>query len=215
MKFGKGINVLTKINRKEKDMYHIQDKNNRYLKITLDNKITFTTNESLADVFPSEREATDFIRKTFKKKTRRNYRAVNCDVGFVSDLSKAYQLVEKEKSADRYAKSIEGFERVIGTYLNPEIEKYTQELQRYDGIILDIRHWLRDENTKLNACQGYQVMKKLQDIERKRAECKKQLQKVEILCGCVRKACERSVNFKYEEYKNREIEDVRAFLFGG
>ena len=169
-------------------MYHIQDKNNQYLKITLDNKITFTTNESLADVFPSEREATDFIRKTFKKKTRRNYRAVNCDVGFVSDLSKAYQLVEKEKSADRYAKSIEDFERVIGTYLDPEIEKYTQELQKFDGMILDIRHWLRDQNTKLNACQGYQAMKKLQDIERKRVECKKELQRVAILRGNIRKA---------------------------
>lgn len=195
-------------------MYHIQDKNNQYLKITLDNKITFTTNESLADVFPSEREATDFIRKTFKKKTRRNYRAVNCDVGFVSDLSKAYQLVEKEKSADRYAKSIEDFERVIGTYLDPEIEKYTQELQKFDGMILDIRHWLRDQNTKLNACQGYQAMKKLQDIERKRVECKKELQRVAILRGNIRKACNKAENFEYEEYKYRQIEDVRAFLFG-
>jgi hypothetical protein len=195
-------------------MYHIQDKNNRYLKITLDNKITFTTNESLADVFPSEREATDFIRKTFKKKTRRNYRAVNCDVGFVSDLSKAYQLVEKEKSADRYAKSIEGFERVIGTYLDPEIERYTQELQKFDGMILDIRHWLRDQSTKLNACQGYQAMKKLQDIERERAACKKELQRVAILRGNIRKACNKAENFEYEEYKYRQIEDVRVFLFG-
>ena len=195
-------------------MYHIQDKNNRYLKITLDNKITFTTNESLANVFPSEREATDFIRKTFKKKTRRNYRAVNCDVGFVSDLSKAYQLVEKEKSADRYAKSIEGFERVIGTYLDPEIERYTQELQKFDGMILDIRHWLRDQNTKLNACQGYQAMKKLQDIERERAVCKKELQRVAILRGNIRKACNKAENFEYEEYKYRQIEDVGVFIFG-
>ena len=195
-------------------MYHIQDKNNRYLKITLDNKITFTTNESLANVFPSEREATDFIRKTFKKKTRRNYRAVNCDVGFVSDLSKAYQLVEKEKSADRYAKSIEGFERVIGTYLDPEIERYTQELQKFDGMILDIRHWLRDQNTKLNACQGYQAMKKLQDIERERAVCKKELQRVAILRGNIRKACNKAENFEYEEYKYRQIENMKEFLFG-
>ena len=195
-------------------MYHIQDKNNRYLKITLDNKITFTTNESLANVFPSEREATDFIRKTFKKKTRRNYRAVNCDVGFVSDLSKAYQLVEKEKSADRYAKSIEGFERVIGTYLDPEIERYTQELQKFDGMILDIRHWLRDQNTKLNACQGYQTMKKLQDIERERAVCKKELQRVAILRGNIRKACNKAENFEYEEYKYRQIENMKEFLFG-
>lgn len=195
-------------------MYCITNSNGQYLKISLEGKVQFTNNESLAEHFNSEREATDFIRKTFKKKTRRNYRAVNCDVGFVSDLSKAYQLVEKEKSADRYAKSIEGFERVIGTYLDPEIEKYTQELQKYDGIILDIRHWLRDENTKLNACQGYQVMKKLQDIERKRVECKKELQRVAILRGNIRKACNKAENFEYEEYKYRQIEDVSVFIFG-
>jgi len=194
-------------------MYQIQDKNNRYLKISIDNKISFTNNESLADVFPSEREATDFIRKAFKKKTRKNYKAVRCDNDFVSDLQ-SYQSSENEKIADRYIKSIEGFEKVISTYLDPEIERYTQELQKFDGVILDIRHWLRDENTKLNASQGYQVMKKLQDIERERVVCKKQLQRVAILRGCVRKACTKSETFEYDDYKNRQIEDVKVFLFG-
>ena len=80
-------------------------------------------------------------------------------------------------------------------------------------MILDIRHWLRDENTKLNVCQGYQVVKRLQDIERERAACKKELQRVTMLRDAVKKACRESVSFEYNEYKNREIEDVRAFIF--
>ena len=86
-------------------------------------------------------------------------------------------------------------------------------MKPYDGMILDIRHWLRNENTKLNVCQGYQVVKKIQDIERARETCKKELQRVTALRNAVRKACQESVSFDYEDYKNRQIDDVRAFIF--
>lgn len=198
-------------------MYLIKDRLSRYLKISIDNKITYTPNECLATPFPSEREAADFIRKTFNKKTRKNYKVAKCANNFVSDLkfhqSSNEQMID-EVIDDRYVKSIQSFGEIIDTYLTPEIEKYTQQLQKYDGMILDIRHWLRDQNTKLNACQGYQAMKKLQDIERERATCKKELQRVAILRGNIRKACNKAENFEYEEYKYRQIEDVRAFLFG-
>ena len=60
-------------------MYLVQDTHNRFLKRNADNKITFTNSESLADVFPSEREANDYIRKTFGKKARKKYRAVRSE----------------------------------------------------------------------------------------------------------------------------------------
>lgn len=194
-------------------MYLIKDRLSRYLKISIDNKITYTPNECLATPFPSEREATDFIRKAFKKKTRKNYRVVRCDNDFVSDL-KIHQSSNEKGTDDKYAKGIQAFDEIVNTYLTPDIEKYTQQLQKYDGMILDIRHWLRDQNTKLNACQGYQAMKKLQDIERERAACKKELQRVAILRGNIRKACNKAENFEYEEYKYRQIEDVGVFIFG-
>lgn len=67
---------------------------------------------------------------------------------------------------------------------------------------------------KLNVCQGYKVMKRLQDIERARAACKKELQRVMLLREGVNKACLDSVSFEYDEYKNRQIEDVWTFIFG-
>lgn len=194
-------------------MYLIKDKIGRFLKVNIDNKIKFVNNETLANVFPSEREAVDFIRKVFKKKTRKNYRVVKCDNDFVSDL-KTNQSSNEKETDDRYVKGIQAFDEIINTYLNPEIEKHTQQLQKYDGMILDIRHWLRDQNTKLNAYQGYLAMKKLQDIERERVACKKELQRVALLRGTVRKACSESVNFEHEEYKYRQIEDVGVFIFG-
>ena len=193
-------------------MYQIKDTNNRFIKKTIDNKITYTYSESLADVFPSEREANDYIRKTFGKKARKKYRAVRSENDSSPELISFKQTIS-EDATEKYRLGIESFDEAIQTHLDPEIEKYIQKLQEYDGMILDIRHWLRDENTKLNVCQGYQVVKRLQDIERERAACKKELQRVTMLRDAVKKACRESVSFEYNEYKNREIEDVRAFIF--
>lgn len=193
-------------------MYLIQAKSNKFLKTSANNSVAFTTNETLADVFNSEREADDFIRKTFSKKVRKKYRVVKCDNDFVPEL-KIYQSSNDKKVNDKFVKSIQAFDEIINTYLNPEIEKYTKQLREYDYMILDIRHWLRDKKTKLNACQGYQAMKKLQDIERKRVECKKELQRVAILRGNIRKACNKAENFEYEEYKYKQIENMEEFLF--
>ena len=193
-------------------MYRIQDSNNRFIKKTVDNKITFTYSESLADIFPSEREANDFIRKMFSKKARKKYRAVKSENDTAAELIPLKPSSAEESTANLKS-SIDSFDETIHTQLDPEIEKYSQELQKYDGMILDIRHWLRNENTKLNVCQGYQVVKKIQDIERARETCKKELQRVTALRNAVRKACQESVSFDYEDYKNRQIDDVRAFIF--
>lgn len=193
-------------------MYLIKDRLGRCLRINIDNKIKFVNNETLAEVFPSEREADDFIRKTFSKKVRKKYRVIKCDNDFIPEL-KTYQSSNDKEVNDKFVKSIQAFDEIINTYLNPEIEKYTKQLREYDYMILDIRHWLRDEKTKLNACQGYQAMKKLQDIERERVACKKELQRVAILRGDIRKACNQAENFEYEEYKYRQIENMEEFLF--
>ena len=193
-------------------MYQIKDTNNRFIKKTIDNKITYTYSESLADVFPSEREANDFIRKMFSKKARKKYRAVKSENDTAAELI-PLKPSSAEESTVKLKSSINSFDETIHAHLDPEIEKYSQELQKYDGMILDIRHWLRNENTKLNVCQGYQVVKKIQDIERARETCKKELQRVTALRNAVRKACQESVSFDYEDYKNREIDDVREFIF--
>ena len=193
-------------------MYLIQDTNNRFIKKTTNNQITYTYSESIADVFPSEREANDFIRKMFSRKARKKYRAVKSENDSELALVPLKPDVAKESTVNLKS-SIDSFNETIHTHLDPEIESYSKKLQEYDGMILDIRHWLRHENTKLNVYQGYQVVMKLQDIERAREACKKELQRVTALRNTVRKACQESVSFEYEDYKNRQIDDVRAFIF--
>ena len=198
-------------------MYLIKDRLSRYLKISIDNKITYTTNESLAEHFPSEREAADFLRKTFSKKQRKIYKVVQDINKPLSDFITKHQLIQSDvlnQDYDKYSDTIIGFGNFVDTYLTPEIEKYSKELSRYDKQIQDIRHFIRDENTKLNAYQGYQVFAKMQELERKRVSVKKELQRYAYLRARINKAVRYFEDFEYEEYKNREIEDVRAFLFG-
>ena len=197
-------------------MYLIVNRTGRYLKLTTDNKAVFTANEILAETFNSEREATDFIRKHFTKKKRRYYRPYKCDNSNIiqcnsNDNSQTADDIESELvNLDNCTSALQ---ETIDTYLTPKIEKYTSELKKYDGMILDIRHYLRDEHTKLNACQGYKVASVLQELERGRADCKKELQRFAMLKSSVIKACSDSKAFEYDEYKNREIENVAEFIF--
>lgn len=188
-------------------MYLIQYKTGKYLKLTLDNKIIFTANENLAEIFSSEQEAIDFIRKAFIKRKRKSYKVIYCEG--VSNLT---ETAKEEKIDDRYEDSIEGFYNVINTYLNPDIEQRTQQLRKYDDMILDIRHYLRDKDTKLNACQGYKTMVVLQKLERERASCKKELKRATMLKSSVLKAVTESETFDYEKYKNRCIENVAEYI---
>ena len=198
-------------------MYLIKDRLSRYLKISIDNKITYTPNECLATPFPSEREAADFLRKMFSKKQRKIYKVVQDINKPLSDFITKHQLIQSDvlnQNYDKYSNTIIGFGNFVDTYLTPEIERYSKELSRYDKQIQDIRHFIRDEHTKLNAYQGYQVFAKMQELERKRVSVKKELQRYAYLRARINKAVRYFEDFEYEEYKNREIEDVRAFLFG-
>lgn len=73
----------------------------------------------------------------------------------INDLS-SFELIPlkpnttSEESTANLQLSIDSFDETIHVRLDPEIEKYSQKLQEYDGMILDIRHWLRDENTNEN-----------------------------------------------------------------
>ena len=150
-------------------MYLIKDRKDRFVKITHSNDLSHTTNENLAEHFQSEREATDFLRKMFNKKQRKMYKVVqNQDIEkSLSDFKtkhKPIQFDNSDRCSNKYLDTITGFDGFVDTYLTPEIEKYSKELSRYDKQIQDIRHFIRDENTKLNACQGYQVFIKIQEL---------------------------------------------------
>ena len=98
-------------------MYRIQDSNNRFIKKTVDNKITFTYSKSLADIFPSEREANDFLRKMFNKKARKKYRAVKSENDLSVDLIPLKPNTSEESTANLQL-SIDSFDETIHVRLD-------------------------------------------------------------------------------------------------
>ena len=202
-------------------MYLIKDTTGKYLKTTV-NKITFTTNKIIADTFSSQREATDYIRKRFPKKRRRFYKPI-----FISEVSDPVAKTKKDTSfVDESIKLDNSIKEkieyinttqnhitlLIQSHINPIIEKYRAQLIKYDDIILDLRHYIRDEKTKVNACRGYQIFKALQNVERKRAECKKEYQRISILKSKLEKVFTDTQEFEYEPYKYRIIQDIDKYI---
>lgn len=87
-----------------------------------------------------------------------------------------------------------------------------EKIKYYDNVILDIRHYIRDDNTKLNAADGYKVFRKLQLIERERASVKKELQRCSEYITDTINARKKAQEFEYEPYIPREITDMSHFL---
>ena len=88
-------------------------------------------------------------------------------------------------------------------------------MQYCDGVILDLRHYIRDNNTRLNACQAAKILFKLQKIERNRADIKREIQRIDLINNSVENAIAEADKFKYEEYKPRCIKDMDEFLKEG
>lgn len=199
-------------------MYLITNKNGKYLKETLDN-ITFVSNAIIAEKFNSQREASNYIIKHFPKKKRRYYR-----ISFVSDVGDDFTIstshtpenivADKENTTNSLSFS-ETIQQAINTFLSPDIDKYKAELKQYDDIILDIRHYIRDENMNANACMGYKIFKRLQIVERKRVVCKKELQRLLKLQTGIQNSITESENFEYEPYRNRIVTDMIGFIENG
>lgn len=196
-------------------MYLITNKNGKYLKETLDS-ISFVSNVILAEKFNSQREANDYIIKHFPKKKRRYYR-----ISFVSDIDDNFTTstsntpenpAEPQPQAAECLSFTETIQQAINTYLSPDIDKYKAELKQYDDMILDIRHYIRDENTNVNACMGFKIFKRLQSVERKRVKCKKELQRLLKLQTGIQTSITESENFEYEPYRNRIVTNMLEFI---
>ena len=199
-------------------MYLITNKNGKYLKETLDS-ISFVSNVILAEKFNSQREASDYIIKHLPKKKRRYYR-----ISFVSDIDDNFTTstsntpenpAEPQPQAAECLSFTETIQQAINTYLSPDIDKYKAELKQYDDMILDIRHYIRDENTSVNACMGFKIFKRLQSVERKRVICKKELQRLLKLQAGIQTSITESENFEYEPYRNRIVTNMLEFIDNG
>lgn len=197
-------------------MFVVIDQHGRYLNDNSGNAL-FVRNAINAYKFNSEREAQDCIRKIFIKKKRRNYKVRQY---FEPQAVTSQKQSNEDKSVLPASTAIcvdyeKTIAEVLTKSLDPVIEQYRTQVSTYDKMLSDIRHYIRDENTSLNACMGYKVFKSMQDLERKRAIAKREHRRLTTLRQNVEKAIEDAKEFKYEPYQNRVIEDVVGFIANG
>lgn len=184
----------------KKDKYYVKVVNNKpTLVSTLDRATTFKAGE-----------AEKYIKNQIKKNFRSQYIIETVEIK--SKQHKVNDLPEPEFVKTDVVSSLKEVRKSIINQLSDKQHEYFDKLQYYDDAILDIRHYIRDESTRLNACQAANVLYRLQRIERKRAEVKCELQRIGQIFDSIDGAINVANEFHYTPYKPRVIENMDEFL---
>ena len=159
----------------------------------------------------SKNEAEKYINNQIRKSQRELY--------YVSESkSKSKTTISKQNNYDnntiknQVVSELKSIKSDIVRKFSKQKDKCIEKLQYYDGVILDIRHYIRDENTRLNACQAAKILYKLQQIERSRADVKREIARINLIQDTIDSTINNADNFEYAPYKPRVIEDMDNFL---
>ena len=184
----------------KKDVYYVRVENSiPTLVTTIDKATTFKAGE-----------AEKYIKNRVKKSDRALY-----DIESVPSSIKKAKISDPPKPEFTKTSVITELVNIKNSVINKLSDRqhmYMDKLQYYDDAILDIRHYIRDENTRLNACQAANVLYKLQRIERKRAEVKCELKRIGQVFDSVNNAISVANEFEYSPYKPRVIQNMEDFL---
>lgn len=162
-------------------------------------------------------KATQFCKNEAEKYINNQIRKSQRELYYVSE-NKSKTTISKQNTSDNNAiknqvvSELKNIKSDIVRKFSRQKDKCTDKLQYYDGVILDIRHYIRDENTRLNACQAAKVLYKLQQVERSRAEVKREIARINLIQDTIDSTINNADNFEYSPYKPRVIEDMDKFL---
>lgn len=176
-------------------------------------KTTTTSSEHLADTFKTIEDANKFIDTYIPKKRRRYYMIQESNI---KDSEKVINKLKPHttKVLDKPSNVYDKLKELMETVIDDELIKLEKQIATYDDMILDIRHYIRDENTKFNTVYGYKVLKLLQDIERKRLSCKYEIARIEQLKLKLSKDLISFEKFEFEPYKPRVITNIDDYING-
>ena len=155
-------------------MYVLSD-GHGYIGLNGENVATCVTNIMNALSFSEEKKAINY-RDNLKSTLRRfDWQIVKLKEidDEVNNKNNTYTYVETELEKTDFNIS-EFFNSTIKTI--SQLRDYTKNMscleQEYNKKILDVRHYIRDEKTTLNAIQMQRIGYFLQKLERERYECK-------------------------------------------
>lgn len=183
----------------KKDKYYVRVENNKpTLVSTVDKATTFKAGE-----------ADKYIKNQVKKNLRSQYIIETVEI---KSKHKINDIPKPEFVKTDVLSSLKEVRKSIINQLSDKQHEYLDKLQYYDDVILDIRHYIRDESTRLNACQAANVLYRLQRIERKRAEVKCELNRIYQVFDSINNAIQVANEFNYVPYKPRVIDDMDEFM---
>jgi hypothetical protein len=185
-------------------------KGDYYVKVT--NSIpTLVTDVSKATSFKPG-EAEKYIRNHVRKNQHDLYRIVSETPTNPIIVTNPKEHINSPKTT--VINCLQEIKDSVSRKLSANQSEYYKELQYYDDAILDIRHYIRDKNTRLNVCSAAKVLYKLQTLERKRAEVKCEIQRIKQVFDVVDNAISGADDFEYLPYKPRVIQNMDEFMVG-
>ncbi len=177
---------------------------------------TLTTDIDKATVY-SACSADNYINTNIRKDVRDQYHAV--PLASVSVGTKQHNSNYTSSSITMPPQSYRDISFDISRITSQLQSEYShvqgmlaEKLSYCDRVILDIRHYIRDENTKLNACQGYKVFKMLQEIERERLAVKTEMAKINEALTNMQQTDSKVKNFAFPPYNPRAVQDIGAYF---
>lgn len=189
-------------------MYNVIKKSDYYVKAVGNSPVLVSTLDK-ATLFKVG-EAEKYIKNRIRKNVRNEYQIVQTEIQDVP--SKISDIPKPEFQKSSVTSELKDVKESVYKKLSDRQNMYKDKLQYYDDVILDIRHYIRDENTRLNACQAANVLYRLQRIERKRAEVKCELQRINQVFDAINTAISKADDFSYVPYKPRVIENMDEFM---
>ena len=152
-------------------------------------------------------QARVFLNTTIPFDQRKHYEIIQCDRSVVPEKPNATKIQEKQEAKDtaKIAYTIQQYAVSQFSELKSELES---QLNYYDSAIIDILHFIGDENCRLNAVQLCKVAQKLQEFERGHTKTKKELRRIESIMDKVNSIKSDVNNFNYMPYKPRVLHSI-------
>lgn len=172
-----------------------------YSLVTIDQATTF-----------KDGKARYFLNTVIPFKQRKDYDIIQCG----RDVTPTKEApIEKPPGKQ----DMEDATKVAGTvqqYAMSQFAKLKQDLEKQlnycDSAIIDVLHFLGDENCRLNAVQLCKVAQKLQELERGHTAAKKELQRIDSIMETVGSIKEKANKFEYAPYKPKVLHNIKELI---
>ena len=153
-------------------------------------------------------QARVFVNTVIPYDQRKHYEIIQCDRNITPEKTTVTtKIQEKQEMKDtaKIAYTIQQYAVSQFSELKSELES---QLNYYDSAIIDILHFIGDENCRLNAVQLCKVAQKLQEFERGHTKTKKELRRIESIMEKVNSIKSDASNFNYMPYKPRVLHSI-------